>query len=433
MGVELTRAYSDKPWPPSLWKATSKEAFVCPALSESCETRVIVVGAGYTGLSTALHLAEMGVDVVVLEAEQPGWGASGRNGGQVIPGLKYDPDELSRRLGDLGESVVELAGGAADVVFDLIRKYRILCDPVRKGWIQTAHSEQVFRIVQRRCEEWARRGAKVALLDATEVEQRIGYGKFVGGWVDYRAGSVQPLAYALGLARAAHSNGARIFSRTRVTRLEKVGEQWCAHTDGGCTVKGSKVLIATNGYTDDLWPGLRKTILSAQSFVVATSPLQGEADRILAGGEVTSDSRRLLVYFRRDHEGRLVLGGRGPVRHPVSTAEWSHVERALELMFPVLKGIGYDYRWHGRIAITADFMPHVHEPEKGLTIALGYNGRGIAMATTMGKLMAASLASGEGFRVLFPVTPVRTIPLHQLQQLYMVAGVMWYRFLDALS
>lgn len=433
MGSELNTPYTERPWPPSLWKATSREEPVGSTLAESCDTEVVVIGGGYTGLSTALHLAEQGIGVVVLEAEQPGWGASGRNGGQVIPGLKHDPSELRKRFGALGDELVDIAGKAADLVFDLVEKYDIQCDPVRQGWIQTAHSEGMLRIIRTRCDEWAGLGANVAVLDGLEVAQRIGYGRYTGGWIDYRAGSVQPLAYAFGLARAAQSLGAHIFGQARVTRLEKAGDRWCAHTSNGYTVKGSKVLIATNGHTDDLWPGLRRTILNAQSFVVATRPLTGDSAKILAGGEVTSDSRRLLIYCRRDHDGRLVLGGRGPTGTPRDASAWRHVERALELIFPVLRGTDYEYRWHGRIAITADSMPHVHEPEPGVVIALGYNGRGIAMATTLGKMMASRLAADHGGRIPFLTTPIRAIPLHELQHLYMAAGVMWYRFLDAIS
>ncbi|WP_066453134.1 NAD(P)/FAD-dependent oxidoreductase [Castellaniella caeni] len=429
----MSDPYTEKPWPPSLWKATSTENFTSATLDGPCDAEVVIVGAGYTGLSTALHLAEKGISTVVLEAEQPGWGASGRNGGQVIPGLKHDPGELIRRLGALGEEVARFAGEAADVVFDLIQKYDIQCDPVRQGWIQSAPSESVLRLVRKRCEEWAQRGADVALLSKAEVEQRIGSGPSAGGWIDRRAGSVQPLAYAFGLARAARSKGARIFGQARVERLEKRDGQWYAHTCNGPTVKAPKVLIATNAYTDDIWPGLHKTILGAQSFLVATPPLRGDARRILQGGEVTSDSRRLLIYCRRDRDGRLVLGGRGPTRTPTDTSQWAHVEKALELMFPGLKGTDYEYRWQGRIAITADFMPHVHVPEPGLVIALGYNGRGVAMATAMGKLIASFLATEGNAQIAFPVTPIKTIPFHELQHFYMMAGIMWYRLLDAIS
>ncbi|MFA5662884.1 FAD-binding oxidoreductase [Castellaniella sp.] len=433
MGAQTTSSYTEKPWPPSLWRATTKERADFPALDQSCETRVIIVGGGYTGLSTALHLAELGVDVVVLESEQPGWGASGRNGGQVIPGLKYDPAELRRRYGQMGEMLAEQAGNAADIVFDLIEKYRIQCDPVRKGWMQTAHSDRALQIIRKRHDDWSRRGAAVALLDSADVARRIGYGTFAGGWIDYRAGSVQPLGYALGLARAARSVGARIFSNAHVVCLQRHGHVWHATTQTGHVIQGARVLIATNAYSDDLWPGLRKTILNAQSFVVATPPLQGEATRILAGGEVTSDSRRLLIYLKRDADGRLVLGGRGHTHTPASTSEWRHVERALELMFPILKGIRYEYRWHGRIAITPDFLPHVHIPEPGLAIAIGYNGRGVAMATLMGRLMATWLAAADEARIDFPVSSMRTIPLHELQRFYMAAGVTWYKLLDKLS
>ncbi|MYN13991.1 FAD-dependent oxidoreductase [Pusillimonas sp. TS35] len=430
----MKQAYSDRPFPPSLWQATACAAPDTPALADSGQADVVIVGAGFTGLSAALHLAEQGVDVAVLETAQPGWGASGRNGGQVIPGLKYDPDELLRRFGaERGEAMTAMAGSAADLVFDLIDKYRMRCDPVRKGWIQTAHSAQMLRTVTQRAEQWARRGAPVEILEGKDVAARIGGGRFTGGWIDHRAGSVQPLGYTRGLAHAALAQGARIHGNTRVTSLKRAADRWRVGTERGHSLTASHVLIATNGYTDGLWPGLRRTVLAAQSFLVATRPLHGSEDTILPGREVTSDSRRLLVYFRRDADGRLVLGGRGPFDMPHAASEWAHIERAVTLMFPRLKGIEYEYRWQGRLAVTADFMPHVHEPAPGLSIVLGYNGRGIAMATMMGKMIAGRIRQGRAGDFPYPVTPISPIPLHGLQRWYMAAGVAWYRLLDALS
>lgn len=427
--------YEERPFPPSLWQATAVPPPDTPPLQEDVEADVAIIGAGYTGLSAALHLAEKGVGTVVLDAEAPGWGASGRNGGQVIPGLKYDPDELVTRLGSKwGEALIDLSGGAADTVFGLIDKYGIECDAVRKGWIQTAHSSSMLRIMERRASQWERRGAPVDLLDRSEVRHRIGAGDFVGGWVDYRAGSVQPLGYARGLARAAQGLGVQIHSRSRAVRLNKVSKGWQVITEQGSVLTAERVLIATNGYTDGLWPGLRQTILPAASFLVATRPLSDELGAsILPGREVSSDSRRLLVYFRRDAQGRLVLGGRGPFSDPRTTLEWAHIERALELLFPQLKGIEFEYRWAGRLAVTADFMPHVHEPAPGLNIALGYNGRGIAMATEIGRVMASYIASDGTSSLAYPVTAIQPIPLHRLQRFYMAAGVAWYRLLDSLS
>jgi len=427
--------YTERPFPPSLWQATAAPPPDTPPLQEDANADVAIIGAGYTGLSTALHLAEKGVGAIVLDAEQPGWGASGRNGGQVIPGLKYDPDELVARLGaKWGEALIGLAGGAADTVFDLIDKYQIDCGAVRKGWIQTAHSPNMMRLMEKRAGQWERRGAPVELLDGAAVRRRIGAGKFVGGWVDYRAGGVQPLSYARGLARVAQGLGARVHGQSRAVQVGKTSGGWRVATAQGAAVHAKRVLIATNGYTDDLWPGLRQTILPAVSFLVATAPLPDELGAsILPGREVSSDSRRLLVYFRRDEQGRLVLGGRGPFSDPRDMSEWAHVERALELMFPQIKGVAYEYRWSGRLAVTADFMPHVHEPAPGLNIALGYNGRGIAMATTMGRIIADHIAGDGAMPLAYPVTSIKPIPFHGLQRFYMAAGVAWYRLLDALS
>lgn len=430
----MSTSYSEHPHPPSLWGATAKPAIATPALDQDLSTDVVVIGAGFTGLSTALHLAERGVNVCVLEAEEPGWGASGRNGGQVIPGLKYDPDELESRFGSMAGPVLQLASGAADVVFDLIDKYQIDCDAVRKGWIQTAHSEKVLRLIEQRARQWERRGAKVELLDQAEACARTGSQQFIGGWIDYRAGSVQPLSYVRGLLRAAVQLGAAVYGQSRVVDIQKEGTKWRVRTSQGSTVTADHVVIGTNAYSDDLWPKLRQTILPANSFLVATKPLtQAQGAGILEGKEVSSDSRRLLVYFRRDEQGRLVLGGRGPLHEPDQLSEWAPIERAVEAMFPQLKGVEFEYRWAGRIAMTADFLPHVHQPAAGVHIVVGYNGRGVAMATAMGKHLAADIAGGQEAAFPYPVTGIKPVPLHGLRWLYMSAGVAWYRLLDSLS
>lgn len=423
-----------QPFPPSLWHATAIPVAPSPALTESVTTDVLVIGAGFTGLSTALHLAELGVQAYVIEASQPGWGASGRNGGQVIPGLKYDPQELISRFGpEHGKALVDFAGSAADAVFELINRHGIACDPVRKGWIQTAHSDAMLKSVETRARQWMDQGAPVELLDSAEVSRRLGTSGFRGGWIDYRAGSVQPLSYARGLLMACRLAGVKVYGDSAATNLQRDGDGWRVTLATGATVRASRVVLATNGYTDNLWPGLKQTVLPAQSFLVATAPLPASVgDAILPNGEVSSDSRRLLVYFRRDAQGRFVLGGRGPFHDPSSVTDWKHVEHAMCLMFPQLKGVPIDYRWAGRVAVTADFLPHLHEPEPGIVMALGYNGRGVAMATAMGRALASYLTGNDNALPL-PFTPVKPIPFHGLQRFYMAAGVAWYRFLDSLS
>lgn len=421
--------------PASLWAATASAAPATPPLRESKRVDVAIVGAGFTGLSTALHLAERGVSVCVLDAAQPGWGASGRNGGQVIPGLKYDPDELVARYGEApGSLLVDTIGHASDTVFDLIGRYQIDCDARRRGWIQPAPSGKTLEAITKRARQWEARGVPVELLDATQVSQRLGTRSYAGGWVDPRAGSIQPLSYVRGLVRAAQNLGVAVHGGTPVRTLSHENGAWRIATADGPALSAQKVVIATNGYTGSLWPGLRQSVIAANSFIVATKPLAPEIGKgILPGGEVASDSRRLLLYFRRDAQGRLLMGGRGPFREPRAASDWAHLERAAALMYPQLKGVEYEYRWAGRVAITADFLPHVHEPAPGLAIALGYNGRGIAMATTLGKHLAARLCGNASAPFPFAVTPIRPIPLHGLQRFYIAAGVAWYRLLDMLS
>lgn len=420
---------------PSLWAATAPAGPASIPCSESKTVDVAIVGGGYTGLSAALHLAEAGASVCLLEAREIGWGASGRNGGQVIPGLKYDPDQLRVMFGaERAESLIDTIGHAADTVFDLIQRHQIDCDAVRQGWIQPAHSAKAMQTLEQRAAQWARHGAPVELLDQAEVTRRIGTAAYVGAWVDRRAGSIHPLKYCHGLARAALAQGATLHRNTPVTRLERQGQRWLLHTAQGAQISARQVIIATNGYTDALWPRLQQSVIAANSFIVATQPLPAAlGDSILAGRQVVSDARRLLLYYRRDSEGRLLMGGRGPFADPHSAADFAHLERALTLLFPQLAGIDYAYRWAGRIAITRDFLPHVHEPSSGLTIALGYNGRGIAIASTMGRLLAQRLCGTGNATFPFPISTIQPIPLHGLQRFYIAAGVAYYSILDKFS
>jgi glycine/D-amino acid oxidase-like deaminating enzyme len=418
----------------SVWAATAPPAPSTPPLQESIEADVAIVGGGFTGLSTALHLTEAGVSTCVLEASEPGWGASGRNGGQVNPTLKHDPDELLRLFGaHQGERLIDAVNRSGDLVFDLIERHGIDCQPVRRGWLQVAHSPQAVAGLHARAEQWRRRGVQTQVLDRGEVARRVGSRAFAGGWLDPRAGSIQPLAFTRGLARAALAQGARSHGNTLVRGLRRHNGRWIVHTTRGPTVRAERVLLATNGYTGALWPQLEQTVLAANSFIVATEPLKGAAAHdILSGGETGSTTQRLLLYFRRDAQGRLLMGGRGNFADPNGPEDFRHLERSVELLFPQLGPVKYQYRWSGRVAITRDFMPHVHEPAPGLTIALGYNGRGIAAATAMGKHVAARMTgSAEGFP--FPISPIRPIPLHGLQRLYIAAGVAWYTLLDRFS
>ena len=420
--------------PKSLWAATAIADQDWPALSGAVRADVAIVGGGFTGCAAALALAQRGARVVLLEGAHIGWGASGRNGGQVIPGLKQDPDELEQIFGrELGAHVVAAIGSVGDEVFGLIAKHAIACDPVRKGWLQPVFSRRTYAAARRRCEQWARRSADVAPLDRAQMADLIGSDIYLGGWVDRRGGSVQPLSYVRGLAAAAKRAGAAIHTLSPAQRLGRHGNQWRIAAPHG-EVLADTVLIGTNGYTDGLWPGLARTVVPMVSFQAATGPLAPELGAtILREGHVASDTRRLLWYYRRDAHGRLVMGGRAPFRDDLGPADAVHLRAAVDNLYPQLKDVPFEYYWSGRVAMTRDHLPHLHELAPGLWAGLGFNGRGVGMATLFGRLLADLALGARPADVPFPVTAMRPIPGYLFTRVVARSLVSYYRLRDQLE
>jgi glycine/D-amino acid oxidase-like deaminating enzyme len=418
--------------PANLWEETAVDAPCTPPLDTSTTADAVIVGAGYLGLSAALHLAEAGADVVVLDAAHPGWGASGRNGGQVIPGLKYDPDEIEARLGcDKGERLWRFAGATADVVFDLVRRHELRAEARRTAWVQAIHSEKAARRARRRAEQWQRRGAPVEYLPTAETAALVGTDRYVGAFVDRRAGALHPLSYARELARVAMAKGARIFGGSRVRAAARVGT-WTVTTDRGAEVRCNTVLICTNAYSDGLVPGLANSVVAANSLQIATAPLPEALRRsILPGGEVLSDTRNIIRYYRLDRDGRLIMGGRGPYREPGPERDWAHLKRDVHDLFPNLRGIEFTHRWGGRVAIHPDYLPHLHEPSPDLFVAIGCQGRGVGWQTAIG-IELAKRALDPHHETPLAFAPVQPIPLHALKAVGASAMIAAYRMLDGL-
>lgn len=417
----------------SLWTATANARPDCQPLIGPSHAQVAIVGGGLTGLSAALHLAENGRDVAVLEAESPGWGASGRNGGQVNPGLYPDPDTVEQQFGAKGVSMIDSSGQAAQMVFDLIKRHRIQCDARQTGWVRAAHNSAAVADLASKARQWGACGVAMRILSRQEITETIGTTAYKGGLIDPRGGNLHPLNYTLGLARAAQSAGARLHGQSRVTRLTRDSGAYVLHTDQG-KLRADRVLLCTNGYTDGLTPPLQQTLVPVRSVQVATAPLPEQIrETILPGGHAVADSRRLLLYYRMTAQGRFVMGGRGAYGDNATLRRMQALRDVSVQMFPQLKGCQWDYAWGGFIAATTDQVPHLSKLADRMVAGLGYNGRGVAMATMMGKVLADWALGTPETRLPFPVQPPQPIPFHGLRKLGVAATVAKYRALDALG
>jgi glycine/D-amino acid oxidase-like deaminating enzyme len=331
---------------PNLYHDTAVGGPPTPPLDADARVDVVVVGAGFTGLSTALHLAERGVKVLVLEAETPGWGASGRNGGQVNPGLKHDPDLVESDFGcDLGGRMNALAGAAPALVFELVRRHGIDCDARQNGTLRAAVGGRHAALVRATAEQWQRRRAPVELWEGEVLSRATGTERYRTAMFDRRGGDLNPLSYARGLARAAQRAGVAVHGHSRALRIERAGTHWRVAT-ASATAVAAQIVLATNGYTDDLWPGLRRTLVPVFGAIAATAPLPDAlASQVMPGRSVLYESAAITVYYRVDASRRLIIGGRGPMREIDSTDAIPHITAYAAGLWPGLREIEWTHAW----------------------------------------------------------------------------------------
>lgn len=395
-----------------LWHGTSPEpALSLAPLQTDHTTEVAVVGGGITGLSTALHLAEAGVGVTLLEAGEIPSGGSGRNVGLVNAGLWIPPDDICEALGEEdGERANAILGGAPAEVFSLIERHAIDCQATRSGTLHLAHNDKGERELARRVEQFHRRDAPVELLEDEACRQKTGTRRIRCALLDRRAGTINPVAYTRGLARAAAAAGAQLHCHSAATGITRHGGDWRVTTVEG-SVTAPRLVIATNAYTKDHWNQVRQHFFPGHFFQVASRPLPDEiAGDILPERQGAWDTRMVLSSMRRDAEGRLILGslGKGYGRPQAYVRSWA--DRIQRHYFPQLGHVDWECTWTGRIAFTPDHTLRLFEPAPGILAASGYNGRGVTTGTVVGKGFAHYLTRGDDALLPLPIrapTPVR--------------------------
>jgi glycine/D-amino acid oxidase-like deaminating enzyme len=396
----------------SLWDASAQEEdYEAPFSGDGTTVDVAIVGGGFTGLSTAMYAAEAGLNAHVLEAKQIGYGGSGRNVGLVNAGLWLPPAKVREALGEArGPQFVKLFSDGPRIVFDLIEKHQIRCELTKTGTIHAAHTPSGFKGLKSRHAEWQRLGEPVDLLDREAVSELIGSNAFHGGLVDQRAGTINPMGYCRGLARAARAQGATISTGIRVTNLAREGALWRVTTDKG-SLLAKHVVLGTNAYTDTLWPGLQRVCTMINYFQLATIPLGPDAAHILPGRQGLWDTGTIMFSLRRDAFDRLIIGSMGSVigdKDQGLSHRWAR--KQISRIFPELGDIAFEDAWHGQIAKTPDHLPRIYELDERLYTAIGYNGRGITTGTIFGQALAGLASGMDRDDLPLPVARMKTIP-----------------------
>jgi glycine/D-amino acid oxidase-like deaminating enzyme len=396
--------------PVSIWNTTAVETEPSQNSAVEGQVDVAIVGGGFTGLSTALHCVERGLSCHVLEASQIGFGGSGRNVGLVNAAAWLPPQDVRKILGeDDGDRFISHFSRAPDYVFSLIEKYQIQCNATQTGTFHAADGPVGFADLVSRKVEWDRLGEPVDLLSRDEAESYIGSSAFYGALLDRRAGTINPMGYCRGLARVAIAAGALISIGARAKKLQQETGLWRVTTNKG-TLMARHVVLGTNAYTDDLWPGLKYSFTKINYFQLATRPLGDRIKHILPQKQGLWDTGKIMFSLRRDDSKRLIIGSMGNVMGNQSggvSHRWA--QKKLAHLFPKLGWVDFDEAWQGQIAMTPDHLPHIHKLADNLYSPIGYNGRGITTGTVFGQALADLLTGDSEKKLPVPLLTMRRV------------------------
>ena len=403
-------------------------------LGQDVDADIAIVGGGIAGCSAALHAAEAGARVVLVEGQAIGWGASSRNAGHLPAATKHEPEEVVAIYGKaFGERIIDASENGPRMVADIARRHGIDCELAFPGIINAAHTPEALKGLQHRADYWQKRGRPLEALDRDQLAAMLGSRFYLGGVIDRRGGSINPLAYVRGLARAALEVGAQLHERTSATRLSREGQRWVVETPKG-RIRAATVFLCTNAYTGDLWPGLRQTVIPVRTTQFTTKPLSDNLLKtILPGRQPMIDTRRVLISARIHQDGRLHFGC-GPSMRAGSAPTADQALARLREVFPQLGDIAIDDWWPGWMAFNKADSWQMHTLAPGLFAALGCNGRGVALATIYGRDLARHAAGGVPAEELtLLMTPLDPVGLHALSGLGAAAIAQWWRLRDSIE
>lgn len=423
-------------YPPSLYADTRHELAPFPRIRGEIRVDVAIVGGGYTGLSAALHLARRGFQVALVEAHRVGFGASGRNGGQLGSGQRQDVDWLEAQLGrEAAQRLWQLAEEAKTLVRSLAAEAGI---PVRDGVAHACRSQAEVDHARRLAEHLARYYDydRIQTLDGPSLSAAIGSETYAGGDLDRGAGHLHPLNLAIGMARLAADAGAQIYEDShvhRITHARRAGEKSVIHCDTGRIIC-DHVILGGNGYLGRIAPTVAARVMPINNYIVATEPLGDRFPEILPQNPAVADTKFVVNYWRLDDARRLIFGGGETVTYRFPKDIAATVRPHLLSVYPQLEGIKLTHAWGGTLAITMNRMPCFARPAPNCLSASGFSGHGLAIATLAGRLMAEGVAGqAEGFDAM-AVVPTKPFPGGaMLRGPLLVAGMAWYGLRDRLG
>nr|WP_254892472.1 FAD-dependent oxidoreductase [Roseovarius sp. A-2] len=416
-----------------LWKASARNSFSANVLNADMDCDVAVIGGGYTGCSTALHGAELGLDVTLLEASTLGAGCSGRNSGNLNPGLWLTKEEICARLGEnSGNKLNSLLSNGPTEVRKLVEKHNIDCEFNASGTFHCARDGRGLSELQARAESQRLQGMDVQVLGADETKRHLGTEYFQSCLWNRDAASIQPLAYLRGLAQAATRHGARIFENSPATKIERSGTQWLVHTPRG-TLTAQALVVATDAYHRDTRFGSINPMWRLWYFNCATDPLSKDYDHILPSRQGCWDTGRVMTSFTRDVDGRFIIGSVGKLDSILSGIHLRWLKRRSIELFPELGPVPLEFSWHGSMGMTPDQLPRLVDLGPRAIGSYGYSGRGIAPGTMFGQAIANYLHTDDPDMLPLKLSQTRYSVLKKFREPFYEMGALAWHLIGARS